>query len=126
MSLETFTDAYIETLLWSETNDDCEPLDEEYTADDITEESMESVKSDCHRFYDKFNDTWQDKYLRSNEYSDDEYAGYDFLLTRNGHGAGFWDGDWEEPIATQLTERSKEFGETNLLVGDDGKLYVYP
>jgi hypothetical protein len=23
-----------------------------------------------------------------------EQAGHDFWLTRNGHGAGFWDGDW--------------------------------
>ena len=29
--------------------------------------------------------------------TDDELAraGTDFWLTRNGHGAGFWDGDWD-------------------------------
>lgn len=23
-------------------------------------------------------------------------AGHDLWLTRNGHGAGFWDGDWRD------------------------------
>ena len=25
-----------------------------------------------------------------------ERIGHDFWLTRNGHGAGFWDGDWDD------------------------------
>ncbi len=55
--------------------------------------------------------------------SDDEAAGHDFWLTRNGHGAGFWDGDWPEPAATRLTASSKKYGEFNLYLGDDGKIY---
>lgn len=51
-------------------------------------------------------------------------AGHDFWLTRNGHGAGFWDGDWPEPHASILTEASKTFGETDLYIGDDGKVHV--
>ena len=27
-------------------------------------------------------------------------AGHDLWLNRNGHGCGFWDGDWREPAAT--------------------------
>jgi hypothetical protein len=52
-----------------------------------------------------------------------ERAGHDVWLTRNGHGCGFWDGDWSEPAATRLTKASKKFGEFNLLVGDDGKIH---
>lgn len=52
-----------------------------------------------------------------------ERAGVDFYLTRNGHGAGFWDGDWPEPFGTQLTTLAKGFGEFDLYVGDDGKVY---
>lgn len=51
-------------------------------------------------------------------------AGHDFWLTRNGHGAGFWDGDWPEPFAAQLTAAAKAFGECNLYAGDDGRLYI--
>jgi hypothetical protein len=50
-------------------------------------------------------------------------AGHDFWLTRCGHGAGFWDGDWPEPYATMLTDAAKAFGEVDLYVGDDGMIY---
>lgn len=41
-------------------------------------------------------------------------ATFDFWLTRNGHGAGFWDGDWPVPAATRLTEASEKAGEVYL------------
>jgi hypothetical protein len=50
-------------------------------------------------------------------------AGHDFWLTRCGHGAGFWDGDWPEPQATILDEAAKRFGNVDLYVGDDGAIY---
>jgi len=43
----------------------------------------------------------------SSEYPIEAQAGHDFWLTRNGHGAGFWDGDWPE-TGDALTEASKE------------------
>ena len=52
------------------------------------------------------------------------HAAHDFWLTRNGHGAGFWDGDWPDEIGKQLTALSKEFGEQWLYVGDDGLIYL--
>jgi hypothetical protein len=56
---------------------------------------------------------------------DDEWtqAGHDFWLTRNGHGAGFWDGDWPEPYASELTRVAKEFGGYSLYLGDYGLIY---
>jgi hypothetical protein len=51
-------------------------------------------------------------------------AGHDFWLTRNGHGAGFWDGDWTEPAATILTNAAKAFDECNLYLGDDQAIHV--
>jgi hypothetical protein len=52
-------------------------------------------------------------------------AGVDLWFTRNGHGAGFWDGtDWEEPAATLLTEAAKSMGECELYQGDDGLVYI--
>jgi hypothetical protein len=50
-------------------------------------------------------------------------AGHAFWLTRNGHGAGFWDGDWPEPHASALDEASKAFGSFDLYVGDDGMIH---
>ena len=54
-----------------------------------------------------------------------DYAAHDFILTRNGHGAGFWDGDWSEPIATKLTELCKKFGEIQIYLSDENLLEVY-
>jgi hypothetical protein len=49
-----------------------------------------------------------------------EQAGTDFHFTRNGHGAGFWDGDLES--GDKLTEISKTYGtaELSLYVSGDG------
>lgn len=41
-------------------------------------------------------------------------AGHDFCLTRNRHGAGFWDGDWKEPFASIATKVSESFGVVEL------------
>jgi len=36
--------------------------------------------------------------------------GHDFWLTRNGHGAGFWEDEWQ-PYCNELTELAQSFGE---------------
>ena len=41
-------------------------------------------------------------------------AGGDFHLTRNGHGAGFWDGGWPEH-GDELTELAKPYGTAELV-----------
>jgi hypothetical protein len=53
----------------------------------------------------------------------DEPAGHDFWLTRCGHGSGFWDGDWKEPAASKLTDAAHAYGNADLYVGDDGRIY---
>ena len=52
-----------------------------------------------------------------------DMIGHDFWLTRNGHGAGFWDrglgerGDW-------LSDMAKPFGEARLYVNNNGEVEV--
>ena len=55
---------------------------------------------------------------------DMEQVAHDFWLTRNRHGAGFWDGDYEEEAGKKLTEIAHSFGEVHPYVGDDGKIYI--
>lgn len=50
-----------------------------------------------------------------------EYAGHDLWLTSRGHGAGFWDGDWEKSIGDQMTEWC---GDLEIYLGDDRLIYV--
>lgn len=112
--MDTFTRQYIETALWSSTDFDGNPLDDQYDADDLAPETLKQMIEDCKDFQEHHSDLWDD----------DSRAGHDFWLTRNRHGAGFWDGDYPEPQASKLTDASHAYGSCDLYPGDDGKLYL--
>jgi len=94
--------------------------------EDIAPEALASIERDCSAFYDAHVDTWTDqhKYGSSDGSTESELAGHDFWLTRAGHGAGFWDGDWSEPAATKLTDACKAYSDQSPYVGDDDKIYL--
>lgn len=51
-------------------------------------------------------------------------AGQDFWLTSNGHGSGFWDGDW--PTYGDLLSRlAKKYPGLNLQMTDDNCVEIY-
>ena len=112
--LDTFTRVYVEAALWSSTDDNDQPLDRNYSWTDMAEDTLQEIIDDCHALQEASGDDLAGNYRK---------GGYDFWLTRNGHGAGFWDGDWPEAEGERLTEASKAFGEYNLYVGDDGKIH---
>ena len=111
-----FVVAYLECALWSSSGDNDIPLDQTFALDDLSSELMSRVERDCAMF------------VRLNEKLIDgnwKLAGHDFWLTRNGHGAGFWDGGyWSKEAGERMTQSSNLFGEVDLYVGDDGKLYI--
>ena len=119
---DTFLDAYIACALWSSndesTDDGGNPMDRNYGSEDISPETMTAMRANCAKFETENND----KLIDANGDLWPSMAGHDFWLTRNGHGAGFWDGDWPKH-GDALTEASKAFGECNLYVGDDGLIY---
>jgi hypothetical protein len=84
---------------------------------------MEQIKVDCAEFQRLAGGLIPGGCNRSNEYSELEQAGHDFWLTRNLHGAGFWDGDWPE-VGDKLTAISEQFGELWAYLGDDGLIYL--
>ena len=47
-----------------------------------------------------------------------ERIGHDFWLTRNGHGAGFWDGDWDEDFEKLACDVCEEFGSFGISFDD--------
>jgi hypothetical protein len=129
VTLAAFTAAYIEAALWSSTDnaDDQggEPLDKNYEPDDLSDEARVKIAADCKAFYEAHEaDINSDAAKVREGYSAAERAGHDFWLNRNGHGCGFWDGDWAEPVASRLDAASSEAGSCDIYVGDDGKLYV--
>lgn len=118
MSYEDFKNAYVECLLWTsytaheDGEPESEPLDGMFSFEDFTPEAQKEIEDDCRGFYDAF----------SAVIDDDSQAGQDFCLTRNRHGAGFWDGDWPEPLATTLTDASHAYGTQQAVRwGDDAE-----
>jgi hypothetical protein len=118
--MQSLTDAYIQTLLWAETGDDMEPVDKEWNPSNIDPASLKSIERDCASFQEKAKD------ILAGLNIPDSQVGHDFLLTRNRHGAGFWDSPEKYGIdgADKLTVIAHSFGETEIYVGDDGVLYI--
>jgi hypothetical protein len=115
--MDRFTQSYIETMYWSSTDDDGTPFDSEKYADtQLADETLARIVADCEKFQTENADNLAPFSAEDN--------GHNFWLTRNGHGAGFWDGDYPEPQATSLTEAAHQFGECDLYVGEDGKFYL--
>lgn len=111
-------DGYLVAALWSSSDSDGNPLDDKYDVEDISDESMDRSIKDVAKFLDNA------AMLGDISQLDDAQIGHDFWLTRNRHGAGFWDGDYEKELGEKLTELSHKFGEVDLIVGDDGKLHI--
>lgn len=120
--------AYVECALWSSIDTrsyerdgvwiDEEPVPFDSWADetDLSDECRLEFTADCAAF------------LRDH-YTDEVAAlwdigqfGHDFWLTRNHHGAGFWDRGHGD-IGRKLTEAAHVYGEVSLYTGDDGKVH---
>ena len=118
---EMMINAYFECALWASVHIDEDgnttPMDELADFSDFDTTTWDELADDMLAFAD--------------EYYTEEVAelwsisqfGHDFWLTRNGHGAGFWDRGHGD-IGDRLTEAAKVYGEAVLYIGDDGKVYV--
>lgn len=119
--MSQFIDAYIKAALWSSTyeTEDREdnPMDD--GEHKLAPEAKEQMEKDCADFL---------AYCESinlNPFPDgesEEQSGHDFWLTRNRHGAGYWDRGLE--TGDELTAAADTFGSSDLYVGDDGFIYV--
>lgn len=61
-----------------------------------------------------------DEAVNENGYSQ---LGHDIWLTRNGHGAGFFDRGYDSDIEERLMNAAQKLGESYPYQGDDGRLY---
>ena len=111
---------YIEAMYFADTGDtdNGQPDDEA----DLSEDYRRELETDCKAFHDRAGEAIEKCGLLP------AYIGHDFWLTRQGHGAGFWDREADseaEQIALDiLDEIAKDFGEMYLYQGDtDGLIY---
>lgn len=112
--IDAFVQAYIEAALWSSMDwaDEAggEPLDANYGSEDLDPETLARIREDCADFY-----AANEQDLA--EWGDDSQAGHDFWLTRNHHGAGFWDRG-RGALGQRLTKASQVYGSIELYVDD--------
>jgi len=93
-----FITAYMETIDFTECGDTDQPKHGAELDSDFERESI----IDCLAFYSRIC-----CYLSDDRITD---AAHDFWLTRNGHGAGFWDGDWPKYQGDMFTNIAQSFG----------------
>ena len=109
LALELFTRAYKECALWTEE----EEID---TSLYFNTETLLKMNNDCKKFVEQAGDLLDDWFASD--------AGHDFWLTRNGHGAGFWDRETStgetstEDNRTALSKLASSFGESTLYEND--------
>lgn len=137
--VDAFVRHYKISALWSSTDnaDDSggEPLDRKHDEDDIAEPTAAKMREDCLDFI-KGNQRPLDQAIElilsgstNVRFESEDFRreavtqlAHDFWLTRNGHGAGFWDRGLGT-LGDLLTSACRPYGEYNLYVGDDGKIH---
>lgn len=128
--LADFVKCYLATAAWS-SNDTKDGEDFETLQEfDWSEQAVQEAEDDCIKFIRKVEEvfgTEKAEAILTREGNDLTYlAPHDFWLTRVGHGAGFWDGDWGEydEGGKHLTAISESMGEhIYVYKGEDALLY---
>lgn len=129
MKLDSFTRQYLETMLWSTTDESNDqggdPMDRNYSVDDIAPEAIAQAIADCERFQSENAGALEaaNDWLAERGSDGDAHttAAYLFWMNRNGHGVGFW--EFDGAACESLNTACKAFGECNPYVGDDGLVY---
>jgi len=124
-SLDSFTQGYVKALFFTESGsetDGKEIGDAGFSA--LAPETLARIIADCAKFQEGAAWLRAVNAAKFYDFPGETAAGRDFWFTRNGHGCGFWDGDWPEPHATALTDAAKSFGEVDAYLGDDGRVYL--
>jgi hypothetical protein len=123
--VENVLRAYVACAVWSSHDEEGEPLDREYGPEDVAPEALASMREDVSAFLADTDLADALAFWRA-EFGT-EQIGHDFWLTRNRHGAGFWDRFMSEPGASfgrVLTDAAHAYGSCDLYVGDDGRIYL--
>lgn len=119
--MDAFTTAYVACALWSSTDDGGEPLDGGWH--ELSNETQTAMIADCADFQEAQAADLDLSYHHETIGYDESRAGHDFWLTRNGHGAGFWDRGLGD-VGKRLTDAAHVYGGIDLYIGDDEKIYA--
>jgi hypothetical protein len=129
--VNSVTRAYLECALWLENDESTpsggEPLDRNYTVDDVAAESVLQAQNECAAFVERMAEAravWGDKAEEEGVELDEgnfdpSDVGHDFWLSRNGHGAGFFDSPekYGEELAEVYQDLARAAGERHVSIG---------
>lgn len=116
-ALDEFVRDYVIAMFWTDCSSDSEDM-ADASFDELDEKTLADIASECDDFQ-VANARDISKYQEKTGHT----GGVDFWLTRNRHGAGFWDRGLGA-LGDRLSEAAKVYGSVNLYRGDDGKIYV--
>lgn len=120
--LDDFTQGYIEAMFWTETGSGDDGKLEDATLADLAPETWAEIEKDCRDFVIANAADLGAAYEHPTVSYSPAYAGHDYWLTRNGHGAGFWDRDLGD-LGERLSSACR-YDERALYMGDDDQLYL--
>ncbi len=106
-SMDAMVRAYLECAEWCGIDDDERELFEGADEQAWTIAAEVKAEADCAAFRTKAGNLM--------EYVSAEQAGHDFWLSRNGHGAGFFDRGWGA-LGDALQDIAQGFGEQYVIV----------
>lgn len=126
LQLPDFLEGYVTAALWV----DCLPAEGDPEGESggrehltMRDDARESLAEDCRAFIAHnladLEEYAERRAIDPSQGSVWEYAGHDFWLTRNGHGAGFWDRGLGD-LGDRLTEAAKVYGEVLVIDCGDG------
>jgi len=95
------------------------PIDN-FTREDIDDNSLIDAYADIKKFVEL---AGKEPFEYALEELGLERIGHDIWLTRNRHGAGFFDHSFDDDIELSLMNAAQKLGEKSLYVGDDMRLY---
>lgn len=117
---------YLECALWASMDNadeqGGEPLDANYGFEDFDPATLKEAAEQCAAFLEENAEDFAVSRADASQW------GHDFFLTRNHHGAGFWDrGDdlYPADMRKRLTDAAHVWGTWQPYLGDNGKLYAH-
>lgn len=135
---------YLACAVWSECDADGGNLTDRFDADDFSQDSRERAAKDVAAFLsaaseainalqmaielgasEDLADADETTGSLTTEYGLSSDLGYNLWLSRNGHGAGFFDRDHiPEAIRDALQEAAEALGTCDVIEGDDSQLHL--
>lgn len=125
-ALDVFTHGYCVAMLWANTRvatDEDGVIDVDpqwwqgpglWGIEAFAPEDRDNIRAVCRAFVETNLALLSDPAVQERGW---EAAGHDFALTRNGHGAGFWDRGYGD-VGQRLTEAAQAHGESDAWITD--------